>query len=1224
MTSLSKVIAVDETKCVNCHACISACPVKYCNDSSGDIVTVNSDMCIACGKCITACTHDARSFIDDFFKFIDGIIAGEKIIAISASAVAAGFPEQYLNLNSWLKELGVDAIFDVSFGAELTTKSYVEYIQNENPQTVISQHCAAIVTYIELYQPELIKYLAPTDSPMLHTIKMVHEFYPQYKNHKIAIISPCVAKKREFEETGFGDYNIAHISIDNFLKKNNVNLKDYPQTNFDNPPAERAVLFSSPGGLLETAKRWIPEIENNSRKIEGTPLIYEYLKTLPKMIDKSMSPLLIDCLSCEFGCNSGPLTVTKDKPQDEIEYWVRKRSNDLKKKYLDENENNEKLSTRKIEQVINKYWKDKLYERTYVNRWENVKLSYPTKTELKNIYATMHKYTDDDIKNCTACGYNTCEGMAIAIKNGLNKPENCHYYIKKEGEVAIEESKKSKQKFVTILDTAIDGFIELNLDEIIIDANPAMKKILKKSDIVGRKLYDFIDDKNIEILKNQIANRKKGDTASYELEFTQSEGEKIFCLVSATPKYDFNTQKITGSFAMVSDISKIKKAEKELKKSHENLEERIKERTLKLSEAFEEIQQRNEEMHQQQEEILAQRDSLEDSEKRTKYILSSIPDAVFIINKNKEIVFWNNSMENLTGIKAEQMLGKGNYEYAIPFYGERKPILIDLVNLDDNYLKENYSSIKKNGNILQAETYVPSMNGKKSYLVGIATAIYDKNNNYDGAIEVIHNITERKKHQKEIERLSIVASETDNAIILMDKNGDFEWVNKAFTETYGLDLEKLIKIKGRNILGATNYKDIENLLKETINTKKSNTYVSKEQNKNREEIYTQTTLTPILNNKNEIKNIVAINTDVTEQKQIEEKLSEAFEEIQQRNEEMHQQQEEILAQRDALELSEEHTKKQNKELETKQVELNEKIEELNITTKVLEDFTGELEQQQLEILEKNEELETQKQLAVKQNKSITDSIEYAKRIQIAILKTEKLLDITDIFVLFQPKDIVSGDFYLIKKLFNYSIIIAADSTGHGVPGAFMSLLGVSLLNEIIAKNYRKIRRTGFSASKILDDLRKNIINILQQKNEKIHNKDGMDIAICIIDNDLQQLQYAGAYNSLIFIRNNKLTEIKADKMPVGIHTLIHNPKNFTNNTIELEKNDTFYIFSDGYQDQFGGKKGRKFMIRKLKELLLEINEKSMTEQKKILRQRLEEHKGNIPQTDDIILIGFRY
>jgi len=1203
MTSLSKVVAVDETKCVNCHACISACPVKYCNDGSGDIVAINSDMCIACGKCIEACTHKARSFIDDFSKFIDDIIAGEKIIAISAPAVAAGFPEQYLNLNTWLKELGVEAVFDVSFGAELTTKSYVEYIKNEKPKTVIAQPCPAIVTYIELYQPELIKYLAPTDSPMLHTIKMVQEFYPQYKNYKVAIISPCNAKKREFEETGLGDYNIAHVSIQNFLSENNINLKDYPKSNFDNPPAERAVLFSSPGGLLETAKRWIPNIEKNSRKIEGTPIVYDYLKTLPKMIDKGMSPLLIDCLSCDFGCNSGPLTVTKNKPQDEIEYWVKKRSEELKNKYLEENSNNKELSKKKIEEVINNYWKDGLYERTYVNRWENVNLSYPTKVELKNIYEKMHKYTDDDIKNCTSCGYNTCEGMAIAIKNGLNKPENCHYYIKKEGEIAFENAEKSKQKFVTILDTAIDGFIELDKDEMILDANPAMKKILKKSDIIGRHLYEFVDDENITLLKEQIERRKTGETASYELEFKQSEGQKICCLVSATPKYDFETQKIVGSYAMVSDITKIKKAEIELKEVNENLEQRVRSRTLELSEAFEEIQQRNEEMNQQQEEILTQRDALEDSEKRTRYILSSIPDAVMIIDKNGEVLFWNNAMAKLTGIPASQIIGKGNYEYSIPFYGERRPILVDLTKLDDKYLNENYSSIQKNGNVLQAETYVPNMNGKKSYLIGVATAIYDKNNNYDGAIEVIHDITERKEKAKEIERLSIVASETDNAIIIMDKEGNFEWVNKAFTEIYGLDLKTLKEIRGENIKSATNYSKINETLAEVIKIKKSKTYISKEKNKNNQEIYSQTTLTPILDKNNGIKNIIAISTDVTKQKKAQNEIN-----------------------------------KQNKELGIKQLELDEKIEELNITTKVLEDFTEELEQQQIEILEKNEELtqqreeiitvneslEDQIEITKKQNKNITDSIEYAKRIQIAILKTEKLLNISDIFVLFSPKDIVSGDFYIVKKLFNYSIIIAADSTGHGVPGAFMSLLGVSLLNEVIAKNYRKIRRTGFSASKILDDLRENIITILQQKNKKIHNKDGIDIAICIIDNDLQQLQYAGAYNPLIFIRNNKLTEIKADKMPVGIHALISDPKKFTNNIIELEKNDTFYIFSDGYQDQFGGKDGRKFMRKKLKKILLEINEKPMIIQKEILKQKLENHKGKLPQTDDIVLIGFRY
>ena len=247
-TGLVKIIEVNSDECVNCHACITACPVKYCNDGSGEYVTVNQDMCIGCGKCIDACTHNARNYIDDFQKFLTDVIAGEKIVVIAPPAVAAGFPNQYLKLNTFFKEIGISAVFDVSFGAELTVKSYLDELQNNNHKTMIAQPCAAIVTYIELYQPELIKYLAPVDSPMLHTIKLVKEYYPEYKNHKIAVISPCNAKKREFEETGLGDYNIAHLSIVKFLEDSKVNLADLAETDFDNPSAERAVMFSSPGG----------------------------------------------------------------------------------------------------------------------------------------------------------------------------------------------------------------------------------------------------------------------------------------------------------------------------------------------------------------------------------------------------------------------------------------------------------------------------------------------------------------------------------------------------------------------------------------------------------------------------------------------------------------------------------------------------------------------------------------------------------------------------------------------------------------------------------------------------------------------------------------------------------------------------------------------------------------------------------------------------------------
>lgn len=145
-------------------------------------------MCIGCGNCIKACTHDARIGIDDTEEFFRDLRRGERIVAVAAPAIAANFPDTYLNINSWLKSCGVKAIFDVSFGAELTVKSYLEHVKANNPKTVIAQPCPAIVTYVEVYQPELIPHLAPADSPMLHTIKMVKEYYPEYRDHKVMVL----------------------------------------------------------------------------------------------------------------------------------------------------------------------------------------------------------------------------------------------------------------------------------------------------------------------------------------------------------------------------------------------------------------------------------------------------------------------------------------------------------------------------------------------------------------------------------------------------------------------------------------------------------------------------------------------------------------------------------------------------------------------------------------------------------------------------------------------------------------------------------------------------------------------------------------------------------------------------------------------------------------------------------------------------------------------------
>ncbi|MBI3501028.1 MAG: PAS domain S-box protein [Bacteroidetes bacterium] len=248
------------------------------------------------------------------------------------------------------------------------------------------------------------------------------------------------------------------------------------------------------------------------------------------------------------------------------------------------------------------------------------------------------------------------------------------------------------------------------------------------------------------------------------------------------------------------------------------------------------------------------------------------------------------------------------------------------------------------------------------------------------------------------------------------------------------------------------------------------------------------------------------------------------------------------------------------------------------------------------------------------NKDITDSINYAQRIQQAILSDvdEIKKNLPQSFILFKPKDIVSGDFYWFTHRDSTTFIAAVDCTGHGVPGGFMSMIGNSFLNEVV--NEKDILQPNL----ILNELREKIIRALRQKGEVMENKDGMDISLCAIKGN--ELLFSGANNPLWIIRNNKLQEIPADKQPIGSHP---NPKPFTLNKISLEKGDSIYLFSDGYADQFGGPKRKKFMYRQLEELLLSIHEKEMNEQKKILDSTIESWKGNLDQIDDILVIGIR-
>jgi len=272
--------------------------------------------------------------------------------------------------------------------------------------------------------------------------------------------------------------------------------------------------------------------------------------------------------------------------------------------------------------------------------------------------------------------------------------------------------------------------------------------------------------------------------------------------------------------------------------------------------------------------------------------------------------------------------------------------------------------------------------------------------------------------------------------------------------------------------------------------------------------------------------------------------------------------------------------------------------------------------------EQKDEINKQKEIVESQKTSITDSIRYARRIQSAMLTPDESVNqyLSDSFVLYLPRDIVSGDFYWVKKLNENKVVICvADCTGHGVPGAFMSMLGMSLLNDIISVKHTLIINNEFNPSDILNELRERIKSSLRQTGKEGEARDGMDLSMCLIDRKTGLLKYSGANNPVYIVTGGNLTELKATRNPIGIYL---NEISFTDHSVDIVPGSIVYMFSDGYSDQLG-KEGSKFLSKNFKKLLSEISSGSTSEIREILHRKHIDWRDGEEQVDDILVLGFR-
>jgi len=319
-------------------------------------------------------------------------------------------------------------------------------------------------------------------------------------------------------------------------------------------------------------------------------------------------------------------------------------------------------------------------------------------------------------------------------------------------------------------------------------------------------------------------------------------------------------------------------------------------------------------------------------------------------------------------------------------------------------------------------------------------------------------------------------------------------------------------------------------------------------------------------------------------------------------------------------------KQANKLLQIKNEEINQQNEEIRTQRDHLEKLNKTLEKQALEIIDQNQELQIQKNLATtqrdkiyEQKQSLTDNIAYASRIQKALVPSNEQFKnaFTDWFILNRPQTIVGGDFYWVHKSESQIILVVADCTGHGVTGGFISILGISLLNDII------IRQNITQTDLILNELRQQIISLLHQNNANMNNQDGMDISIIKFDTDKNTYQFSGANQRIYKInkQTKQLNELIGDKMPISIFK--DKLTQFEATEGEYSSDDIFYLFTDGFPDQFGGRNDRKFLYKNFKNLLMEHSALSLDDQYEQIITHFYEWKGMADQIDDVLIIGVK-
>lgn len=485
--------------CIGCNKCIRAC------ESTGACVAVKEGesaridvdpvRCIACGGCIDACEHGAREFNDDTERFFEDLRKGERISLLVAPAFKANYMDEYERVLGGLKKLGVNRIISVSFGADITTWGYLNYVEKYHFNGGISQPCPAVVGYIERYLPELLPKLFPVQSPMM--CAAIYAKKEMGITDKLAFISPCIAKKNEIDDPNNGGYVSYNVTFDHLMKYARAhNVKG--ELASDEIEYGLGSIYPMPGGLKENVYWFLGE-EVYIREIEGEKRVYKYLEDHKKDIAAGRNKeLFVDALNCEMGCLYGTAVEPERAATDDALYNVELIRESCKKQDR-RSAWGKKLTPKQRLAKLNKQFsglKLEDYIRKYTDRSKECAYKIPTAAQKEEIFQSMYKDTEESRHiDCECCGYHSCESMVGAIFNGFNRKENCIHYVK---DTVEREHRKARE---------LTQQVEREKEEIL-DKNQLIEETVTQVDELFENLYHSLDE-----MGNGNENNAKESTA---------------------------------------------------------------------------------------------------------------------------------------------------------------------------------------------------------------------------------------------------------------------------------------------------------------------------------------------------------------------------------------------------------------------------------------------------------------------------------------------------------------------------------------------------------------------------------------------------------------------------------------------------------------------------------------------------------------------------------------